>query len=617
MFCHKCGKENENTKFCIHCGAELPQASEDQAVSTPMAAQPIEPVATEPPMAAQPVEPVAAEQPIAAQPVEPTVSEPFAAQPIGEQPVEPVVDVPAADQPYTPYMGEPPVAQPQSIEPYASEPTEVQMTYNQPGGPYMGEPPLVQMMSMQPDATPRKKKKTGLIIGIIAAALVVLVGAAALLYFMMTFPVEGQWYSEDRGEVLVFGEDGVVDVINMMGQQTEEFTYSRLKGEGTLSVGKESYDFESEEEEIYIDGLGTYVKAGETFAIAEFMDEFGWLGTWYSEERGEVLVFNAEGALECTDLIKSQDSTYAYSYQDGSGSMSLNDASYDIAIKNGQMNVSGLGSYKMADSDFDSAAFIAEFGQLGTWYSEERGEVLVFDMSGIVKSRHKNNVNNASFEFDPETFAITMTIGPFSYEGKIENGQLVTDSMGTFVQADEGFDEDTFFEDFGNSVLGIWYDKKGEMVIDLHDDGTYNAFSYGTAFSGEYTPQENGATVYFVVKALKDFEYNEKYSIVSGELVKDDPYFTDAADSLTREAVTLLDEDDAAQAVLGTWSYYSVKVKFTDETHVTIVAGSTYNGTYTYDPLTGLGLITLQGGSELFIIEGDIMYFLDYFFTKS
>lgn len=630
MFCHKCGKENGDTRFCIFCGAELPRLPKEPAVEPPPLAKPEASVVDEPAPAQLPVTPPEApvmgepvvEQPPIAPPDMPVMGEPVVEQPPIAPPDmpamgEPVMEQPSEGQPEEPAMSEPPMVLPTdgAMEPYGSEPPVTPFAYNQP--PYMGEPPLVQMMSMQPQAPPRKKKKTGLIIGIIAAVLAVLAGAAVLLFYMLTFPVEGQWYNEDRGEVLVFGEDGSVEVISLMGTEKGDFEYNRLKGEGYYSVGKASFDFESDEEEAYVDGLGTYVKADEGFSTEDFLADFGWLGTWYSEERGEVLVFGTKGALQHISLVNTKDTLYEYNYLDGSGTLTLDDVSHDVSIKNSQLNISDIGAFKPAESAFDSAAFIDEFGQLGTWYCEERGEVLVFSMEdGTVKSRHASATNDATFEFTPSTNAVALTVGPFTYQGKIEDGQLVTDNMGTFVQADDNFNESAFFEDFGNSVLGIWYDKMGELVVDLHDDGTYDAISYGSAFTGEYTKRDNGATIYF---DLSGIDFKEVYNLVSGELVKTDKQIADAADAMVRGATDQFGEEDFYKDIMGVWTplYGSGTVNFSDTTHVILKAGgSTYNGTYTYDPLIGAGIITIQGDTAVFATGGDYLYFLDIIFVK-
>jgi hypothetical protein len=471
------------------------------------------------------------------------------------------------------------------------------------------------MVSTQPTEPPRKKRKAALVISIIAAVLVVLAGAAAVLFFTLTYPAEGRWYNEERGEMLVFDKDGNVDIITLSGTQSEAFSYSRLKNEGSFSIGEEAYGFEADDQEMLVDNLGTYLKADDGFSVASFLDEHGKLGTWYSEERGEVLVFNTEGALERIRLSGTQDTDYEYEHEDGNGLLTLGNTSYSFSISNEQMDIVDLGGYTPAGSDFDSDAFIDEFGKLGTWYCEDRGEVLAFNMDGTVKTRHLFSSNQAAFEYDREASTVAITMGPYSYEGRIEDDQLVVKDMGTFIQAEDSFDEGAFFEDFGDSVLGVWYDKEGELVIDLHADGTYDAVSYGTSFEGTYTQQENGATITYDFLGI---ERNEEYSLSSGELVKDDPQVADAADTLTREDVEQLGENTQYDKVIGTWvsSYANVSIIFVDETHVILTAGEELNGTYSYDPLSGIGVIYILGDKEPFVTDGIMMLLADVIFIR-
>ena len=578
MFCHKCGKQNENTRFCRYCGAELLSAEELTANT-----QPTDVNGSPATMSTPPAEPIVNELP-----TEPVMSEPSA---------EPVMSEPSAE----PFMSTPPT------EPYMGVP---------PAESFMTPPPAVQMIGAQPEARPPKKRKTGLIIGIIAAILVVLVGVAVVMFFTMTYPAEGQWYNEERGEVLVFGEDGTVSVVSFLGTEDESFSYSRLKGEGNLSIGKTSYDFEADDQEMTIDGLGTYWKADDGFSTSDFLDEYGKLGTWYCEERGEVLVFNVEGTLQRVRLSGSQDSNYEYGYEDGSGTLMFGDTSYKFSLGDGQIDIADIGIYTQADAEFVSSDFINEYGQLGTWYCEERGEVLVFNMDGTMKSQHVSSTNVATFEYDREANTVTMAIGPFAYSGSIEDGQFITENMGTFIQAEDIFDEDVFFEDFGNSILGIWYDPEGELTIDLHADGTYSAFSYGASLEGTYTKQSSGVTITY---SVFEIDYEEDYTLVDGELIKDDPDVKNAADTLVREVMEQLGEDDSYSAVIGTWVplYGNGTLKFTDDTHVTLIVGDSYSGTYAYDPFTGVGYIYMLGDSEVFVTDGEFLAFLEVVFYKT
>jgi hypothetical protein len=145
MFCQNCGQSlSEDAKFCANCGFSVSAAANrpDQP------AQPVQPI--------QPVQEVQASQPV--QPVQPIqpVQEVQASQPVQTvqpaQPIQPVQPV----QPEQPTQPTPPVqeVQPTVQPPYAMPP--IQPVYAQP----------------MPPAKP-KKKRTGLLVGVIISAAII------------------------------------------------------------------------------------------------------------------------------------------------------------------------------------------------------------------------------------------------------------------------------------------------------------------------------------------------------------------------------------------------------------------------------------------------------------
>ena len=484
--------------------------------------------------------------------------------------------------------------------------------------PAMNAPPPIiytQPAVVYEHPVAKRKRKTGLIIGIIGIIAALLIGAAAVMFFTMTYPVEGQWYNEERGEVLVFGEDGELDVISYLNNQNESFSFDRLKGEGSFSIEDTPYEFIADEEQMTIKDLGTYSKADDHFDSDSFLEKYGKLDTWYSEERGEVLVFSPEGALAHTYLTGAQDTSYEYDLKDSSGLLMLGSTSYDFSVKDEKLDIADIGIFTKADSDFNSNEFINEHGKLGTWYCEERGEVLVFNMDGTMESQHSRTTNDAAFEYDREDNTVKITIGPFSYDGEIKDGELIVGDMGTFVQAGVSFDTDAFFSDFGDSVLGIWYDPAGEMAIDLRDDGTYFAISYGTNFNGTYTQQPSGADINF---EFLDIEVEEEYSIVNGELVKDESSLYGPANTMVRTKSKQMDEDSQSDDVIGTWvaDDGSVGLRFIGDDQFVIDVGDEYTGTYEYDPLGDVGFVYLLGEKILFVANGDNLVLGELFFYR-
>lgn len=240
MFCTRCGARNDDTaKFCVTCGAPL-MSAEQLAGTAPAAPQPAapEPVAPEPvaPDAApeqaapapgfaapegMPAEPPAAE-PVAAEPVSPVVAEEPAAEPgpvVAEEPAsepqpatapEPAAepdptpfDAPEPEQP-APWVPQPSEAVPSQPAPWApqlSQPAPSQPAPQQPApwAPQPGQaapqqPPAAWTGQPQQPPTfeqPGQKRRTGLIIGIVATFLVICAIVGVVIVMGVVRPSSG------------------------------------------------------------------------------------------------------------------------------------------------------------------------------------------------------------------------------------------------------------------------------------------------------------------------------------------------------------------------------------------------------------------------------------------
>lgn len=270
------------------------------------------------------------------------------------------------------------------------------------------------------------------------------------------------------------------------------------------------------------------------------------------------------------------------------------------------MDIDELGVYTPADSAFSSDDFINEHGKLGMWVSEKRGEVLVFSPGGVMECQRDFGVNKAAYEFDRESNTVKITMGPFSYDSRLENGLLKVRNMGVFSQAGAGFDPQAFMKEHDASVLGIWYDPEGELTIDLHEDYTYDAVSYGKTFTGTYVPQASGATIKYLF--LKS-EIRESYTLQNGELLKDDTIISDAADRLVRTEMSQKNADQSADKLIGTWISNDdlIKLTFIDQRNVIVDIGDKYTYSYVFEPLGHIGLIDISGEKWLFVTNGDYL----------
>jgi hypothetical protein len=387
--------------------------------------------------------------------------------------------------------------------------------------------------NQQPNArapeVPRTRSKKGrvwAVIGIIAGVVII---TAAALFFIFTHAVEGQWYSKERGEVLVFGNDGTIDIKRLCGTGTEDFEYDRLTGKGSFDIGSREYDFTA-------------------------------------------------------------------------------DAS--------KMDIGDIGVFRKADSGFDINEFFDEYGNLGTWYSEERGEVLVFDRDGTLQSEHTNCVNDADYEYDRKRGTGEISFDPFSYEFQIDDGQLRIEGMGVFTEADNSFDTDDFLREFGDSVLGIWYDAAGEAVIDLHADGTYDLESFGRSFKGEYTNVNNDITITY---KYINIDIGVNYILKNGVINIDISSKCDI-NKYVRENSEQKGIGHFYDEAVGKWISENgdFMLEFFDDGYGALYNTDDYfTGTYKYEPLGNMGYLNLVEEDDLlFLIFGDHLILLETTFYK-
>ncbi|MDD5016844.1 MAG: zinc-ribbon domain-containing protein, partial [Eubacteriales bacterium] len=131
---------------------------------------------------------------------------------------------------------------------------------------------------------PPKKSRKGLAIGICIGIIVLIAGAAALFFLLtgMRLTVAGQWYSEELGMVIEFGDGGTMEAFSSTGSDEGEYEYNLLKSEGVISLEGEEYAYKVEKDEMDIDSFGMLNKAEEEIDINEFIIETVIAGQWYN-----------------------------------------------------------------------------------------------------------------------------------------------------------------------------------------------------------------------------------------------------------------------------------------------------------------------------------------------
>jgi hypothetical protein len=328
------------------------------------------------------------------------------------------------------------------------------------------------------------------------------------------------------------------------------------------------------------------------------------------------MVFANDGTISIKSLSGTNTADFTYDRLKGEGSCSIGNREYDFSANGAKINIGDIGVYKRAGSSFDTNEFIDRFGRLGTWYSEDRGEVLVFNNEGELQSKHLNSVNDAEYEYDIERETGSITIEPFTYKFKMDDGQLNIEGMGIFTEAGNGFEADSFFSDFGDSEIGIWYDAAGEGAIDLHADGTYDLVSFGRNIEGTYT--QAGSDITITYKYI-NIDIGIDYTYENGLLKHEDNAKTDIR-NFTRNYTELKVKEHFYDEVVGKWvsSTGTMTLMFYNDGTCSIEFPDSFNeGTFKYEPVGNMGYFTITKGYDvLFVVFQDYLTMVDTKFYK-
>ncbi len=131
-----------------------------------------------------------------------------------------------------------------------------------------------------PSYPPRqhKKKRAGLIIGLIAGVFLIAAAAVALFVWpgILTAKapgVAGYWYSEDRGEALEFKNSGSVRVFTADTVFQGRYEYDTAQGMGVITVDETGYEFAMTDDGLKVNGMGLYERAGDNFDVDNFIED--------------------------------------------------------------------------------------------------------------------------------------------------------------------------------------------------------------------------------------------------------------------------------------------------------------------------------------------------------
>lgn len=159
----------------------------------------------------------------------------------------------------------------------------------------------------------RSKRRIWAFIGIIAG--VVVVTAAALFFILTPSTIQGQWYNEERGEVLKFNADGTMQSIHMSSTNDAVYEYDRESGKGTITLGAFSHKMQYNDGMLSITDMGEFTKAAGGFDIDKFMDKYGdsILGQWFDTEGEGVIDLHADGTYDLATYGRNLEGKYTKS----------------------------------------------------------------------------------------------------------------------------------------------------------------------------------------------------------------------------------------------------------------------------------------------------------------
>jgi hypothetical protein len=120
---------------------------------------------------------------------------------------------------------------------------------------------------------PAKKKKTGLIVGLSVGAAAVILAVVVILLIAGRPPVVGTWYSEDRGVILEFKENGIVVSRSASGRDEGNYTFNANNDTGMIKADNNTYEYTMRGKTIDVENIGQFKKADADFDTQEFINE--------------------------------------------------------------------------------------------------------------------------------------------------------------------------------------------------------------------------------------------------------------------------------------------------------------------------------------------------------
>lgn len=485
-----------------------------------------------------------------------------------------------------------PAASPQPPQP--KQQPQPQSQYQPQTGAYPPQQPYASQQQppygMPPYQAAPRKKKTGLIIGLVSGGVVLVAAAVVLvLLFMGGTPVTGQWYCEEFGRALVFNEDNTVDAYGLTGAFQTDYTYDKGKAAGSITGSDGDYAFTVNKDALILDdrnGKNTFVKLKDGSDVEEYVLK-AMEGLWSSEEIGEILKFNDGRVLVFSGYGDFQ-GTYDYDIEKGEGVFTVNNQDFTFSADYDLITVNDTGSYNKADSHIDVEAFVSQYAMpiLGMWYDtsgtygtiefyqDGKAEVVMFGQPLTAEYTYDAATGTGTFFTDMTGETSPMTLNNDVIE--IDGIQYTQDAV-----------EQMSMEDLQGTVTGTWYETTGTLgTVTFYEDGSVGMDMYSEYYTGTYS--------YDPITGSGEI-YEDTSGASTGFTLQDDAIYIE-------EVVYTRDYVEPATGILGMWydaSGMAGTINFYDDGSVLMETyGVQLVGTYAFDVMTDSGSMTVSYQDE-------------------
>jgi hypothetical protein len=465
---------------------------------------------------------------------------------------------------------------------------------------------------------PQKKKRIGLMVGLIAGG-VALIGAAVAVYFLfLSGPnLKGVWVCEDRGWALQFEDRSVLEY-SLTGTNMTGYEYQNGQGTAALSDGDVSFEVKGDRMELVdeeTDDRYLFTRQDENIDIKE-VALAGFEGLWSSQKLGEVVELDRNGRVTVYSGGGELDGSFDFDLRSGMGTITVGDDIYAFSADWDTLSVETVGDYMRSEENMDVAAFVRQYANplLGTWY-ETTGQYgsITFADDGTFSLELYGQKLTGEYTFDAAsgTGSVTSDNTGETTDMTYADGTLTLDGM-TYTQdymAQPGAD------DVYSEVAGAWYAASDpDTSITFNTDGTADLYSDGQSFSGTFTFNPLDLTgVLTLTEDAGATDYN--FNVTDGVLYFDDFAYTREQPGTTEPTNTILGKWYDMTGTIGTLYF--------DKDGLVIMEsyGVMFSGTYTFNESAGSGTMTVQyanGPADigLYLFEG-VLYTDEATYTQN